>query len=225
MSVNYQNFDQEDSRSSEIAGPPQHFAPPVGPQGPVNILSGPAYQLSKSQREVQKWNWWIKLFGYIILIIGAVRTFGTVLDLLFAVGQSQFESDDEEEDLEIDVPFFPLFLAGLCNLALSLLLVFLGWKFVQTSGKSSRLETWKLVKTASLVVLASFVLITIMYFFIFVGFGSAIGEWIEEGEEPEGEYNLTHKSTGHTVKVHKRSRSEEPEEEVEEGYDEGGKFL
>jgi hypothetical protein len=203
MTSAYQHFDQDSQGESDLDNPSatDQVQPDSYEQQPhVNILSGPGYQLVKAQDDVSNWSNYIKLFGWVIIVSNVFK----ILEILFKIafhGPTDIESDNG--DIDFILPTAPLVLAMLIDIVRILFLIWLGVLCLQTSKHPTRERTWELFKKAMGITFINYFLISVAYFLVFIAFGQGVEDFKENSDADKGDYQITHKQTGHTFKVSK----------------------
>jgi hypothetical protein len=232
MATNYKGFDiQESNDHSDVdieEGSPQPGYPQASqavpqynqqyaqyPQiNPVNVLQGPGYRIVQAQTQVSKWAWYIKIFAYICIVFGVMKTVGGILQLLNPMSYEFEVMNDQGYEEVIHLPEAAILLACFLDSLRGIVTLVTGLQCLKAVKQPTRFGTWMLFKRVVWLQVLYFVLITVIYILVFGAFATSLAEWVDNADIEDGEYNFKHKATGHEINMRKNQNNEDFDERV-----------
>ncbi|CAI2371817.1 unnamed protein product [Moneuplotes crassus] len=199
-----ENRDASSDNNFGAANPPVS----INYQQPVGILHGPGYKLVQAQSRVHKYSWYIKLVGWIFIILGGLRAATYALRFLDTEEIDIEFNESKMEDNDIEVPAGPLAFANFLDTVSACLTILMGYLFIKTAETPTRTSTWRLYKKTLAIILVQFLFLVLAYLAVFIGFGIAFDEWMKDERRSPGEYRLRHKSSGQEFHIKKHSEGE-----------------
>jgi hypothetical protein len=208
--MSYNQFSSEVSRDDQdnpigvFSDPNQQNAQNFQ-QPQVNILQGPGYKLYSAQTQVSKWSWYLRVFGWICLIGGIIKTFGGLIDLMF-MEEEVLEIDGPERYEEVEVDMAPLYMEKAVDMMHGVLNIIQGYFVLKTVKTNTRAGSWKLFKYIAIILAIHFVLLCLQFRLIIGAFGEALDEWEDESE---GEYTIRNRNGNEFKHKHEGDNEDE----------------
>jgi hypothetical protein len=240
MSNPYKQYPEQDSRENSdidiqeenknfypsINVPQPQMAAPQNFQGAYiqhpqqNILHGPGYKLVQAKEEVSKWSGYLKIFAYIVIVLGWIKTVGGIISL-FVSNHTEFEiesSGGKKETLHLNGGL--ILFASILDVSRGVITLLIGYKCLNEARHPSRFGSWNLFKRTFVYAILYLIVLTIVYLLCFLAFAETLGKWIDKADIEEGEYYITHKQTGHNFTVNKQNNHRQKDREHSEDFDE-----
>lgn len=240
MSNPYKNYpDQESNENSDVdiqeenknyypsinsphpqLATPQNFQGTYRPNLQQNILHGPGYKLVQAKEQVSKWSGYLKIFAYILIVLGWIKTIGGIISL-FVSNHTEFEIESSKGKKEIlHLNDGLILFASLLDILRGIITLLIGYKCLNEARDPSRYGSWNLFKRTFTYAILYLVVLTIVYVLCFIAFAETLGKWIEEADIEDGEYYIKHKQTGHNFTVNKQNSHRQRGHGQSEEFDE-----